>query len=488
MSVIRQQAVERKKMFVGGKWLEGTGKTFEVFNPATEEVIALVPDATEIEVGAAVTAARSALEDGPWGKMSARERGRLVYKLAQRISEKAEELARLESLNNGKPFFESSRVDIPSTVDCFEYYAGWADKIEGETIPVNGPYLNYTLREPVGVVGAIVPWNFPLLLAAYKVAPALACGNTVILKPAEETPLSALRLGELAQEVGFPDGVFNVVTGLGPTTGAALVRHPGIDKIAFTGSTQTGQEIMKAAAGTLKKVSLELGGKSPNVVFADADLDAAVKGAVSGIFYGKGEVCTAGSRLFVENNVHDQFMEKLVERSKKLTPGDPFDSKTRLGPLVSKGQMERVLGYIEAGKKEGAQLLTGGKRASVANGKGYFVEATVFDNVDQQMKIAREEIFGPVLAALRFESLEEAIQKANATVYGLAAGIWTKDVKKAHAFAKAVRAGTVWINTYGDYDAASPFGGYKMSGFGRELGKAALEAYTQIKSVWVNLG
>ncbi|MCI0330915.1 MAG: aldehyde dehydrogenase family protein [candidate division Zixibacteria bacterium] len=488
MSVIRQQAVERKKMFVGGKWLEGTGKTFEVFNPATEEVIAVAPDATEIEVGAAVTAARAALEEGPWGRMSARERGRLIYKLAQRISEKAEELARLESLNNGKPLFESSRVDLPSTVECFEYYAGWADKIEGETIPVSGPYLNYTLREPVGVVGAIVPWNFPLLLAAYKIAPALACGNTVILKPAEETPLTALRLGELAQEVGFPEGVFNVITGLGPSTGAALVRHPGVDKIAFTGSTSTGQEIMRAAAGTLKKVSLELGGKSPNVVFADADLDAAVKGAVSGIFYGKGEVCTAGSRLLVEEKIHGQFMEKLVERSKKLTPGDPFDSKTRLGPLVSKVQMERVLGYIDSGKADGAPILTGGKRASVGNGKGYFVEATVFDKVDQNMKIAQEEIFGPVLATLRFESLEEAIQKANATVYGLAAGIWTKDVKKAHAFAKGVKAGTVWINTYGDYDAAAPFGGYKMSGFGRDLGKAALEAYTQTKTVWVNLG
>lgn len=488
MSVIRQQSVERKKMFVGGKWLEGTGKTFEVFNPATEDVIAEVPDATEIEVGAAVTAARTALEEGPWGKMSARERGRLIYKLAQRISEKTEELARLESLNNGKPYFESSRVDIPSTVECFEYYAGWADKIEGETIPVSGPYLNYTLREPVGVVGCIVPWNFPLLLAAYKMAPALACGNTVILKPAEETPLTALRLGELAQEAGFPDGVFNVITGLGPSTGAALVRHPGIDKIAFTGSTSTGQEIMRAAAGSLKKVSLELGGKSPNVVFADADLDAAVKGAVSGIFYGKGEVCTAGSRLLVEEKIHGPFMEKLVERSKKMTPGDPFDSKTRLGPLVSKNQMERVLGYIKAGTEDGAEILTGGKRATVANGKGYFVEATVFDKVETDMKIAQEEIFGPVLATLRFENLEEAVQKANATSYGLAAGIWTKDLKKAHAFAKAVKAGTVWINTYGDYDAAAPFGGYKMSGFGRDLGKAALDSYTQLKTVWVNLG
>lgn len=488
MSVIRQQSVERKKMFVGGKWLEGTGKTFEVFNPATEEVIALVPDGTEIEVGAAVTAARAALEDGPWGKMSARERGRLIYKLAQRISEKMEELARLESLNNGKPYFESSRVDIPSTVECFEYYAGWADKIEGETIPVSGPYLNYTLREPVGVVGCIVPWNFPLLLAAYKVAPALACGNTVILKPAEETPLTALRLGELAQEAGFPDGVFNVITGLGPSAGAALVRHPGVDKIAFTGSTSIGQEIMKAAAGSLKKVSLELGGKSPNVVFADADFDAAVKGAVSGIFYGKGEVCTAGSRLLVEGKIHGPFMEKLVERAKKMTPGDPFDSKTRLGPLVSKNQMERVLGYIKAGKEDGAQILTGGRRPAVGNGKGYFVEATVFDKVEVDMKIAQEEIFGPVLATMRFENLEEAVQKANSTAYGLAAGIWTRDVKKAHAFARAVKAGTVWINTYGDYDAAAPFGGYKMSGFGRDLGKAALDSYTQLKTVWVNLG
>jgi len=487
MSVIRTQAVETKKLFIGGKWLDGTGKTFEVINPATEEVIALIPEATDIEVGAAVTASRKALEEEPWAKMSARQRGRLIYKLAQRISERTDELARLETMNNGKPFFESQRVDIPATAECFEYYAGWADKIEGETIPVDGPYFNYTLREPVGVVAAIVPWNFPMLLAAYKVAPALACGNTVILKPAEQTPLSALMLGEIAQEVGFPDGVFNVVTGPGSTTGAALVRHPGVDKIAFTGSTSTGQEIMRLAVGTLKKVSLELGGKSPNVVFADADLDAAVKGAVSGIFYGKGEVCTAGSRLFVEEKIHDQFMEKLVERSKKMTPGDPFDAKTRLGPLVSKEQMSRVLNYIESGKNEGAQLLTGGKRANVKDGKGYFVEATVFDNVSQEMKIAQEEIFGPVLSTLRFENFDEAVNRANQTIYGLAAAIWTKDLKKAHAFAKAGKAGTVWVNTYGNYDSASPFGGYKMSGFGRELGKAALESYTQIKSVWVNL-
>jgi len=487
MSVIRTQAVETKKLFVGGRWLEGTGKVFEVINPATEEVIALIPEATDIEVGAAVTAARRALEEGPWAKMSARQRGRLIYKLAQRISERTDELARLETMNNGKPFFESQRVDIPSTAECFEYYAGWADKVEGETIPVDGPYFNYTLREPVGVVGAIVPWNFPLLLAAYKVAPALACGNTVVLKPAEQTPLTALKLAELIQEVGFPDGVFNVVTGPGSTAGAALVEHPGVDKIAFTGSTQTGQEIMRAAAGTLKKLSLELGGKSPNIVFADADLDAAVKGAVSGIFYGKGEVCTAGSRLFVEEKIHDQFMEKLVERSKKMTPGDPFDSKTRLGPLISKEQMNRVLNYIESGKNEGARLLAGGKRANVKDGKGYFVEATVFDNVDQGMKIAQEEIFGPVLSTLRFENFDEAVNRANQTIYGLAAAIWTKDLKKAHAFAKAVKAGTVWVNTYGNYDSASPFGGYKMSGFGRELGKAALESYTQIKSVWVNL-
>ncbi len=487
MPVLRTQAVETKKLFVGGKWLEGTGKTIEVVNPATEEIIALVPDATDIEVGAAVTAARSALEDGPWAKISARARGRLIYKLAQRIAEKADELARLETMNNGKPFFESQRVDVPSTVECFEYYAGWADKIEGETVPVDGPYFNYTLREPVGVVGAIVPWNFPLLLAAYKVAPALACGNTVVLKPAEQTPLTALMLGQIAQEVGFPDGVLNVITGFGPTAGAALVRHPGVDKIAFTGSTSTGQEIMRLAAGTLKKVSLELGGKSPNVVFADADLDAAVKGAVMGIFYGKGEVCTAGSRLFVEEKIHGPFMEKLVERAKKMTPGDPFDPKTRLGPVVSKEQMNRVLNYIESGKSEGAKLLTGGKRATGEHGKGFFVEATVFDNVGPQMKIAQEEIFGPVLATLQFENFDEAVSKSNQTVYGLASAIWTRDIKKAHAFAKAVKAGTVWVNTYGNYDAAMPFGGYKMSGFGRELGKAALDSYTQIKSVWVNL-
>jgi acyl-CoA reductase-like NAD-dependent aldehyde dehydrogenase len=377
-------------------------------------------------------------------------------------------------------------VDIPAAAACFQYYAGWVTKIHGSTIPVPGNYLNYTLREPLGVVGAIIPWNFPILMAAWKLAPALATGNTVVLKPAEQTPLTALRMAEIFEKAGVPAGVINIVPGYGPTAGAALVKHPGVAKIAFTGSTAVGKEIMRSAADTLKKVSLELGGKSPNIVFADADLDAAVRGAINGIFYGKGEVCAAGSRLFVEQSVHDQFLEKLAERAAKLTVGDPMHPKTRLGALVSSEQMNKVLGYIESGKSEGARLVTGGERAP-QNGKGFFVKPTIFDRVDNSMKIAREEIFGPVLAAIEFKDIDDAIAQANNTIYGLAAAVWTRDVKKAHKAARAIKAGTVWVNTYNMLDTASPFGGYKMSGFGRELGEHALDLYTQVKSVWVDL-
>jgi acyl-CoA reductase-like NAD-dependent aldehyde dehydrogenase len=480
-------AVDRKKLLINGEWVDATGgKTMPVINPATEEVIAEVPFATRKDVDAAVNAARAAL-DGPWGKMSARDRGRLLWKLGERLMERVDEVARLETLHNGKPINESRHVEVPAAAECLQYYAGWADKIHGETIPVKGNYFTYTLREPLGVVAAIVPWNFPLLLASWKVGPALACGNTFILKPASQTPLTALALGAIAQEVGFPPGVFNVITGAGSSVGQAIVDHPGIDKIAFTGDTSTGKGIMRSAAETLKHITLELGGKSPNIVLPDADLEAAIRGATIGIFYGKGEVCAAGSRLLVDRSIKGEFMEKLAARTKKMVPGDPLDPKTRLGAIASKTQMERVLGYIEGARKEGATLVAGGSRADIGTGKGFFLQPTVFDNVLPEMTIAREEIFGPVLATIEFSDLDEAIATANDTQYGLAAAVWTKDIKKAHYVARKLQAGTVWINTYNIYDTAAPFGGYKQSGFGREMSIHALEHYTQVKSVWVDL-
>ena len=480
-------AIEHKKLLINNDWRDASGgKTMDVINPATEEVIATVASADKGDVDEAVKAARAAL-NGPWGKMSARERGRLVSKLADRLLEKADEIARLETLHNGKPIFESRQIEIPAAAECFEYYAGWADKIMGETIPVKGNYLTYTLREPLGVVAAIVPWNFPLLLAAWKVAPALACGNVVILKPASQTPLTAIALGEIAVEVGLPPGVLNVITGPGSTVGQAIVEHPGIDKIAFTGDTSTGKGIMRAAAETLKKITLELGGKSPNIVLPDADLDAALRGATTGIFYGKGEVCAAGSRLLVAKSIKDEFMEKLAARAKKMVAGDPLDPKTRYGALASKKQLETVQRYVDIAKKEGATLVAGGERADIGTGKGYFFQPTVFDNVAPESTISREEIFGPVLAAIEFADLDEAIARANDSQYGLAAAVWTRDIKKAHYVARKLQAGTVWINTYNVYDTAAPFGGYKASGFGREMSSHALEHYTQVKSVWVDL-
>ena len=480
-------AVDQKKLLINNEWRpSSSGKTMDVVNPATEEVIASVASADTSDVDAAASAARAAL-NGPWGEMSARERGRLVSRLAVRLMEKADEVARLETLHNGKPISESRNIEIPAAAECFEYFAGWADKVMGETIPVKGNYLTYTLREPVGVVAAIVPWNFPLLLAAWKVAPALACGNTVILKPASQTPLTALALGEIATEVGLPPGVLNVITGAGSTIGQALVEHPAIDKIAFTGDTSTGKSIMRSAADTLKKITLELGGKSPNIVLADADLDAALRGATVGIFYGKGEVCAAGSRLLVDRGIKNEFIDKLAARTKKMVAGDPLDPKTRFGAVSSKKQLETVMRYIESGKKEGATLVAGGERTDIGTGKGYFVQPTVFADVKSDMTIAREEIFGPVLAAIEFADLDEAIATANDSQYGLAAGVWTRDIKKAHYVARKLQAGTVWINTYNIYDTAAPFGGYKQSGFGREMSAHALEHYTQVKSVWVDL-
>ncbi len=479
--------MERKKLLINGQWVDASGgKTVPVINPATEEIIAEVASATREDVDAAVRAARAAL-DGPWAKMPARERGRLLWKLGERLMERVDDVARLETLHNGKPITESRHVEIPAAAECLQYYAGWADKVHGETIPVKGNYFTYTLREPVGVVAAIVPWNFPLLLASWKVGPALACGNTLILKPASQTPLTAIALGEIAQEVGFPPGVLNVITGPGSSVGQAIVEHPGIDKIAFTGDTSTGKGIMRSAADTLKHITLELGGKSPNIVLPDADLEAAIRGATVGIFYGKGEVCAAGSRLLVARSIKDEFMEKLAARTRKMTPGDPLDPKTKLGAIASKTQMERVLGYIETAKREGATLVAGGGRADIGTGKGYFLQPTVFDGVTPEMTIAREEIFGPVLATIEFADLDEAIAKANDTQYGLAAAVWTRDIKKAHHVAGKLKAGTVWVNTYNVYDTAAPFGGYKQSGFGREMSVHALEHYTQVKSVWVDL-
>jgi aldehyde dehydrogenase (NAD+) len=479
--------VEQKQLLINNEWrASSSGATMEVLNPATEEVIAAVAAADSADVDAAVEAARAAF-NGPWSTMSARERGRLVTKLANRLMERADDVARLETLHNGKPISESRHIEIPAAAECFEYFAGWADKVMGETIPVKGNYLTYTLREPIGVVAAIVPWNFPLLLAAWKIAPALACGNTVILKPASQTPLTALALGEIAVEVGLPPGVLNVITGPGSMVGQAIVEHPGIDKIAFTGDTSTGKSIMRSAADSLKKITLELGGKSPNIVFPDADLEAAIRGATIGIFYGKGEVCAAGSRLLVDRSIKDEFIDKLAARAKKMAPGDPMDPKTRFGAISSKKQLETVLKYIDSGKREGATLVAGGARADIGTGKGYFVQPTVFADVKPEMTISREEIFGPVLAAIEFADIDEAIAKANDTQYGLAAGVWTRDIKKAHYVARKLQAGTVWVNTYNVYDTAAPFGGYKQSGCGREMSAHALEHYTQIKSVWVDL-
>jgi acyl-CoA reductase-like NAD-dependent aldehyde dehydrogenase len=485
--IVTTAAVDRKHLFIDNEWRPASGgRTMEVINPATEEVIATVASADASDVDAAVAAARAALT-GPWGKMSARDRGRLVRRLADRLLERADEVARLETLHNGKPIFESRQIEIPAAAECLEYYAGWADKVMGETIPVKGNYFTYTLREPLGVVAAIVPWNFPLLLATWKVAPALACGNTEILKPASQTPLTALALGEIAGEVGLPPGVLNVITGPGSTVGQAIVEHPGIDKIAFTGDTSTGKAIMRSAAETLKKITLELGGKSPNIVLPDADLDAALRGATTGIFYGKGEVCAAGSRLLVAKEIKDEFMTKLAARTKKMVAGDPLDPRTRYGALASKKQLETVERYVAAGTREGAALVAGGQRTDIGTGKGYFYQPTIFDNVTPAMTIAREEIFGPVLAVIEFADLDEAIARANDTQYGLAAAVWTRDIKKAHYVARRLQAGTVWVNTYNIYDTAAPFGGYKASGFGREMSAHAIEHYTQLKSVWVDL-
>lgn len=476
--------VKQTKMLVDGKWIESaSGASFATLNPATEEVIAEVPLGNKDDVDLAVDSATRAFYEGPWPKMDARERGRLLYRLADLIEANSEELAALETLDNGKPIRDSRGADLPLVVDTFRYYAGWADKIHGETVPVRGNYFCYTRREPVGVCGQIIPWNFPLLMAAWKWGPALAAGCTSILKPAEQTPLTALRMAELALEAGFPPGVVNVITGDG-TTGDALVKHPGVDKIAFTGEYKTAQIIMANAAPTLKRLTFELGGKSPNVVFADADLAAAAEGSYFGIYFNQGQCCCAGSRLFVEDSIHDEFVDRLISKAKGRKIGDPFDPETEQGPQVDKAQYDKILSYIKKGRDEGAKCVVGGEPEG---DKGFFVKPTIFTGVKDEMAIATDEIFGPVLSVVRFKDFDEVVRRANKTFYGLAAAVWTKDVGKAHALAHKVRAGTVWINCYDVFDAGAPFGGFKMSGQGREQGAKGLDSYTELKTVTVSL-
>jgi aldehyde dehydrogenase (NAD+) len=483
MTRVRPPAVSQTKLLIDGRWVESkSGKRFTTFNPVNEEPIAEVAYGGPEDVDAAVRAAARAFE-GPWRKMDARDRGRLLYKLADLVESNLDELAALETLDNGKPITDSRTGDLPLVVDCLRYYAGWADKIHGQTAPIRGNYFCYVKREPVGVCGQIIPWNFPLLMAAWKWGPALAAGCTLVLKPAEQTPLTALRLGELAMEAGFPNGVVNIVPGYGDT-GAALVRHPRVEKIAFTGHYSTAQIIAKEAAETLKRLTFELGGKSPNIVFADADLDAAVEGAYVGIFLNQGQCCCAGSRLFVERKMHDDLLDRIVAKSKSRKVGDPFDPATEQGPQVDKDQFDKIMGLIEKGKSQGAECVAGGRRVG---DKGFFVEPTVFANVRDDMEIAREEIFGPVLSVIPFDSIDEVVERGNSTYYGLAAAVWTRDVGKAHAIADRLRAGTVWVNCYDVFDAAAPFGGFKMSGHGRELGPQGLDNYLEWKTVTVNL-
>lgn len=474
------------KNLIGGKWVNAlSGRTFATYNPATEDVIAHVAEGDRDDIDMAVAAARKAFESKSWRKMDARDRGRLIYKLADLIERDIEQLAALETLDNGKPISESLNGDIPLVIDCLRYYAGWADKLQGSVVPIRGNNLCYIKREPVGVAGQIIPWNFPMLMVAWKWAPALAAGCTIVLKPAEQTPLTALKMGELAMEAGFPDGVINIVNGLGETAGDALVKHRGVDKIAFTGEGRTAEIIMANAAPSLKRLTFELGGKSPNIVFDDADMDAAIDGAMLGLYLNQGQCCCAGSRLFVQEKAYDEFVSRLADKAKARRLGDPFDSATEQGPQVDQAQFDKIMSYIDSGRNQGAKCVAGGERFG---DKGYFIKPTIFADVEDTMAVATDEIFGPVLSVLKFKDIDEVIRRANATEYGLAAAVWTRDISKAHRVADEVRAGTVWVNCYDVFDAAAPFGGFKRSGIGRELGAKGLDSYLEEKTVTISLG
>ena len=475
--------IDNTQCFIDGEWVDAaSGKTFPTVNPATEEVICDIAEGDREDIDRAALAARRALDEGEWGRMDARERGRLMNRLADLMEGELEHLAALETLDNGKPIRDSRGADLPLAIDCIRYYAGLADKVQGDTIPIRGDYLCYTRREPVGVAGQIIPWNFPILMAAWKWGPALAAGCTVVMKPAEQTPLTCLRMAQLAKDAGFPDGVINVVPGFGPTAGGAIVEHPQIDKVAFTGEHTTAQIIMTNAAKTLKRLTFELGGKSPNIIFDDADIDAAIQGAHFGLFFNQGQCCCAGSRVFVQESVHDQFIERISEINNNRQLGNPFDAGTQQGPQVDQAQFDKIMQYIDHGNEAGAECVTGGKRFG---DKGYFVEPTVFAGVTDDMKIATDEIFGPVMSVLKFNDVDEVIRRGNNTFYGLAAAVWTRDVGKAHRMAKALKAGTVWVNCYDVFDAAAPFGGFKMSGIGRELGIRGMDPYLETKTVTV---
>lgn len=476
--------VRQTRLLIDGKFQDAaSGKTFATIDPSTEEVIAEVAEAGAEDVDRAVKAARAALEEGPWGRMDARDRGRLLMKWADLIEANMEELARLESLDNGKPISEALGYDIPSAAVTLRYFAGWADKIEGRTIPVSGPFFTYTRREPVGVCGLIIPWNFPLAMAAWKLGPALAAGCAAILKPAEQTPLTALRAGELALEAGFPAGALSILPGFGGGgAGEAIVKHPGVDKIAFTGEHRTAQIIKRETADSMKRLTFELGGKSPNIIFEDADLDAAVEGAFGAIFLNQGQNCCAGSRAFVHEKIHDRFVEKLVAKARERRIGDPLDSSTEHGPQIDLAQFEKIMRYIDLGREQGASIAAGGARVGE---KGFYIAPTVFAEVRDEMAIATDEIFGPVVGVLKFKDFDEVIRRANSSMFGLAGAVWTRDLDKANAACARLKAGTVWVNCYNIVDPAAPFGGFKMSGVGRELGEEALNAYTETKTVTI---